>query len=344
VSALRCRPLRVALTAVLGGALGLACSNAGESRVLSIQASGIVKAVVYFDRNGNRVADAADTGLTGVRVRLVLRGSRDTVAAGNSLSDGSLRLADVPVGTYTVDVDTTTFGADSFRVTRVDTSLIDVTPGDSFVVRIAISYPQVTVRQARALAAGKKVFVVGVVLNSRLTFSGDDSTTVHLADTSAAVRMIAVSSPIVIARDSVRVLGTRGVDGFGVPVLTNVSIGTLGINAVVTPRSLSAALAADADTGRADGALVRVANLIIHDTATVAGAFRLKVHNGLDTLEVRLDSTAITGFTTPASIAADTLNATICATGLLAPAGTGVWRLKPRSTTDVVAKGTGTCP
>jgi len=337
VTTLRHRGPRAGLVLVLAGALAAACSNVGEDRVLAIQATGIVRVAVYFDRNGTRVLDAADTGLTGVGVRLILRGARDTVARGASLPDGSLRFAGIPVGRYVVDVDTTTFGTDSFRLTRVDTSLVEVTPGDSLSVKIAISYPQVTVRQARALTPGKKVFVVGVAQNGSATF-GDS--TVHLADTSSAIRLVAVASPTQV-RDSVRVLGTRGVDGFGLPTMTNTVVAILGTNVTVTPRSLSTRLARNADTGRADAALVKVLNALIQDTATVPGGRRLKVNDGSDTVQVRLDS--IPGFTPAflaANLAIDTVGARICATGLLIPVSAGVWLLKPRSTADVVVKGT----
>lgn len=55
---------------------------------------------------------------------------------------------------------------DSLQVTRIDVPIVTVTPGDSFIVRIAVSYAQVTITQARALPVGKKVFVVGVALNN----------------------------------------------------------------------------------------------------------------------------------------------------------------------------------
>ena len=44
-----------------------------------MSATGTVSGSVFFDRNGNKVNDAGDTVLGGVRVRLLPRGSHDTL-------------------------------------------------------------------------------------------------------------------------------------------------------------------------------------------------------------------------------------------------------------------------
>jgi hypothetical protein len=193
-------------------------------------------------------------------------------------------------------------------------------------------------RAARALPVGKKVFVLGYALTARFpggppsgTF-GD--TTVHFADTSAAVRGTAVRSTTVLPGDSVRILGTRSTRD-GQPTLNDVTVLVLGSLTQQPQRRLSTSLAASADIGRADAALVQLDTAQILDTATVATPYgpsrRLTVSDGSGPLEVRLDS--IVGFS-GVVMAKDTIGARIVAKGVLVPTGTGTWRLKPRSTVD----------
>jgi len=109
-----------------------------------------------------------------------------------------------------------------------------VTPGDSLIVRIAVSYPQVTVTQARALPVGKKVLVVGVTLNNVLAF-GDS--TVHLADTSAAILVTGVRA-LVFPGDSVRMLGTRRTRS-GESTLDNPRVFTLAAGTAAPARQVN---------------------------------------------------------------------------------------------------------
>src|SRR2546428_903430 len=157
-----------------------------------------------------------------------------------------------------------------------------VTPGDSFVIRIAISFPQVTVTQARALPVGKKVFVVGVALNDVVAF-GDS--TVHLADTAAAILVTGVRTPVFVG-DSVRMLGTRRTRS-GQPTLDSPAVFTLALGAATPARQVGTALAASADTGRLDAALAKVVGAMVQDTATVAGNRQLTVTDGSGPLVVQ---------------------------------------------------------
>ncbi|HKW40739.1 MAG TPA: SdrD B-like domain-containing protein, partial [Gemmatimonadales bacterium] len=230
------------VVAIVGTAALLgSCLNAGQDRVLAIQATGIIKGLVYFDRDGNGVPDAADTALSGVTVRLIVSGTQDTVARAVSDTGGLLRFDGVPIGTIVVAVDSTTIPTDSLRITRIDVSTVKVTPGDSFAVRVAVSFPQLDVTNARTYALGKKVFVVGVALNNVSAF-GDS--TVHLADTTAAILLTGVR-PLVAAGDSVRVLGTRRTRS-GQPTLANPTIVGLSVGAATPSHQVTTALAAQA--------------------------------------------------------------------------------------------------
>ena len=87
-------------TAVLLGA----CPNAGEDRVLSIPGTTFIAGVVYLDADGNRAPGGPDVGLSGVRVRLLVAGTRDTAARALSDQTGVFVFGALPVGKYTVVV------------------------------------------------------------------------------------------------------------------------------------------------------------------------------------------------------------------------------------------------
>jgi len=90
---------------LVGAAIG--CQNAGDGNILSISATGVVNGLVYLDRDGNRAPDPADTTLANLPVRLVAKGTRDTVAKGASGATGTFRFAGLPIGVYAVIIDTT---------------------------------------------------------------------------------------------------------------------------------------------------------------------------------------------------------------------------------------------
>src|SRR3989442_874839 len=149
---LRC----LVLGSVLGAAVVAACTTSGQDLVLGVSATGTVSGSVFFDRNGNKVNDAGDTVLGGVRVRLLPRGSHDTVGKATTDAAGTFKIRDVPIGSYRVVVDTGGIGGDSIAVTRVIRDTFTLAPHDSLGVQAAFSYPEVTVAQFRALASGKK--------------------------------------------------------------------------------------------------------------------------------------------------------------------------------------------
>jgi hypothetical protein len=315
----------VLLSSLLAGAVG--CQNAGEGNILSISATGVVNGLVFVDRNGNRTLDLADTILSNLPVRLVARGTRDTVAKGASSATGAFHFTGVPIGGYAVAVDTTLLG-DSLRITRLDSATLTVRPNDTISVQIGVSFPQLTIPQARVAPVGKKLFVVGVALDSRGIF-GD--TTVNLSDSTAAIRLTAVRTLGVSAGDSVRAFGTRSTRD-GQPTLNQVTVYALNFGAATPLFTISTVKAAAADSGRLDAALVRVTRAIVSDTATVMGGRRLTVSDGSGALQVQLDT--LVGFR-GAVLVGDTVVAKLDIAGLLFPAGTGTWLLKPRAPSDV---------
>lgn len=316
------------------------CDNAGEGRVLAIGSSGLVKGTVYFDRNGNRVADGADTALRQVRVRLITTGTFDTTVTVLSDTAGGFRVAGVPVGTYTVAVDTTTIG-DSVQLVQLSAAQVAVAPNDSVSITATVSFPLLSVRAARLLPAGRKVFVQGIVTSPRPVF-GD--TTAHLADTSRAIRLTRVrANPAAGIGDSVRLLGVVATRD-GQATLDDVATFPLGPSGGATPSVTTAAVAQTAQSGALDAALVFVGGVIIVDTATVAGTGSPPAQDRLLTvddtpadtagrLEVLLDGHA--GFV-GAVLTPLRPDSVVTVTGVLVPATGGRWRLKPRTLSDVV--------
>lgn len=318
--------------APLGALVLSACQNAGGDRVLSIGATARLEGFAYFDADGDRRPGPSDPPLAGVGVRLVARGTRDTIASAVSDAQGEYTIAALPVGSYLVAVDTTNLG-DSVRVARVDTSLVTVAPNDTVALEIAISYPRVTVTEARALPAGTKVFAEGVALNARETFS---DTTVHLADAfGGSIRATRVrrGATTFVSGDSLRMLGTRRTRD-GQPVLDDVTVFVLGVGFDPPASLLTTAGAAAAQGGSLDAALARVENATVQDTAMVLGNRELTVDDGSGILTVVLDRAA-----GPFRDSLYVPGRALDVAGVLVPkAGGGSWRLKPRSDGDIIRR------
>ena len=316
-----------------------ACTNAGEDRVLSVAATGILKGFVFFDGDGDRLfGGSADTRLQGVRLRLVARGTRDTTARATSDTGGLYRIVGVPVGSYVVVVDTTSLG-DSAQVVRIDTSDVTVTPGDSIGIAIIVSFPLLSVAEARKQPFGRKVFVEGVALTQRTNvtpFGTFGDTTVFLADTSAGIRATRVKGGIILVGDSLRWLGAVS-SRDGQSTLDAVTPFTLAIGGIAPLVQVGTAEAEVAGGGRLEAELVQVLGDSITDTATVAPDFRLTVMDSANgaTLQVLLDKDA--GFTGPA-LSPYVPGKRVDLTGVLVPVAPASWQLKPRGPADIVIK------
>jgi hypothetical protein len=286
----------------------------------------VILGQVYFDANGNHVMDAGDPPRGALGVRLVARGTRDTVARAMSNALGVYAIVGVPVGDYQVVVDTSSLG-DSMRVVQVDT-VFRLHPRDSTVLRIGVSFPTFPVQAARALPTGRQIFIEGVALNP-VTLFGD--TTVHVADATGTIRATRVRATQVPygAGDSVRLLGRRSTRA-GQPVLDDVTVFFLGAGLGPTAQPVTTTEAAFG-VGGLDARLLRISNATIADTAHNArGDFQLTVNDGSGPLTVLLDADAhlnITPFRP---------TFTMTGVGLLVPTGTGAFILKPRFDTDLL--------
>jgi hypothetical protein len=316
----------VCLTALLAFT-SLACEDASSDRVLSLDATGTVVGVTYVDRNGNGTFDVgSDPSLPNVAVQLLTRGG-NAVASGTSNSIGVFFLSNIPVGEYELRV-TSSSVPDSLRVLRIDSARVRVNASDTAGVLVTLGYPSVTVREARALEAGKRVFIDGVTHNAFGTF-GDS--TLHVADSTGAIRATRVQPVNVASGQRVRLLGTTALQGTH-RTLTDVTVFVVGPGTQATPVALSTAVAAHADDGKLDAALARISGVIVGSQTNSALDVVLSVNDGsglLDVVIARATAIPTTSFVP---------GATLTATGLLVPAATaGVWTLKPRTLSDLSA-------
>ena len=329
--------MRRAWMAAAATLIALGCSNAGESRLLGVSGKGVAKGIIYFDLDGNKIISGGDDSVKNMTVRLVTLNGRDTVASATTLASGEWRAANVPVGTYRVVLDTTPL-SDTATVVQQDSLRVTILPDDSSSVVIGVSYPHLSIRQARTPASvplGRKVFIEGIVLNASFDFR---DTTMHIADTSAAIRMTRVIVNSAQAADSVIARGITSTRA-GQRTLDQVSIFGVSSSFLPTAVTLTTAAATTADGGTRDAQLVEVLNATIVDTLGAGNRtpdYIFTVNDGSDSLTVVLDATAFSSVSLP-GLFIPTNKFDIV--GLLVPSGTpGIWRLKPRSLSDTVKR------
>jgi SdrD B-like domain len=321
---------RIALVTVLNACLVAAgCGNKGSDRVTDVTAVGRVDGATFFDRNGNRIFDTGDTTMSNVRVLLLDQTTGDTAASDLTDTQGVFSLTDVPVGDYSVRVDTTTVG-DTAVVALISLTTAKVRPGDSLGLSVAVTYPFVSTAGVRQSPVGRKVFLTGVALNALAAF-GD--TTVHVADTAGAIRTTRVKQLAILTGDSLRFLGRRNVRN-GQPTLDDVTPYPVSIGTLPTAVSITSDEAATADGGALDAELVSVVGMEVSDTMTTSVQdFIATADDGSGPVGVFFSRSG--GFVVAGIVPGDTLDIT----GLLVPkAGGGTWWLKPRSQSDVVIR------
>lgn len=327
---------RSVFAAALLASAALGCSNAGENRLLTVSASGIVKGLVFFDKDGDLALSAADDSVHNIRVRLLTLSGSDTVASVLTPLSGQYRISGVPVGTYKVVLDQSTL-SDTAVIARQDSTQVTVLPDDSAIVVIGIGYPHVSVKAARALAPGKKVFLEGIVLNGPNVFS---DTTMHLQDTSAAIRMTRLVATPAAAADSVRVRGTVSTRD-GQPTLDVVTTFIVNPSFLPSATTVTTGQASTAVNGTRDAQQLQILLAVVTDTSTDVNGFHLTVNDSLSAsgaLDVLLDPVAFAGAPIPPAFNSPYVpGSKFRIVGLAVPTGTpGIWRVKPRSQSELV--------
>lgn len=195
---------------------------------------------------------------------------------------------------------------------------------------VTATYPTVTIAEARSLDVGRTVYVRGIALNGWITFA---DSSVHVADPTAAIRVLRLPHTTLFAGDSVRMLGTVAIRN-AQPVLIAGSAAVLqaGVG-LPAPDSVDTAIAAVAGSGR-DAAQVAVSGTVSATTTNAAGDLVLVISDGSGDLRVVLDQDV--GFPTSGYDVGDTVRAR----GVLVPTSTGTtWELKPRTLAEVASTG-----
>ena len=292
---------------------------------IGIEATGAVNGVVWLDGNGNGLFDSTDGRIRDVRVDLVLRTGGSALYSAESGPAGELIFPSVMVGDYRADPDTGSVG-DTLNVLRVDSADLTVAANDTPTVVVGLTYPHVTVEGARAAPLDRKLFVEGVVISRWNTYRDG---TLHVRDTTGALRSLRVQPTGAALGDEVRLLGTTSVQA-GRSVLKDVFVFPVetGVDA---PDPVTA------DAGRLDAELVRVVDAIIQDTLRNSlNEVVIRVDDGSGALDLVLDRDIGFALGLPRD---SVIGTSLEATGILLPpasAATDSWVVKPRGNADIV--------
>jgi len=312
-----------------GLALAAACDNAGSDLGVEVETRNAVTVQVYLDRDGSHTAGATDTLFRNARVALLPFAGSDTIEAQFTTTLGVVRFEGIPLGKYRIGVTQPSIG-DSIQVQEIDPDTVKIEASDTNTfVSVRLGYPEVSVRAARALPIGRRVFVRGFILAGVQSFR---DTTSHLADSSGQIRLTRVSLRGNITGnapgDSVSVLGLTSTRA-GQPTLDNAIISRFGARPAPIPLPVATITAATASNGVLDAGFVLVTGAIISDTSTIAPDFRVVASDGSGDLTIILDGNI------PFSRANFRPGRSMNVRGVLVPDGAGAWRLKPRDTGDV---------
>lgn len=314
-----------------------ACDNAGEDRLLDVDASGRVAGAVFLDLDASGTPGAADAPASNLQIALVSAGTADTVARVRTDADGVFDFGAVAAGTYDVVVPAGGLGdsiAVVFRdppglpidqIDPDDDTSITVGRNDSIDVEIGVGYHVVSVEEARMLPAGRRVIVRGTAL-SGIGAVGDGA--LYLQGESRAIRVTSATGDAVVPGDTVFALGTVGVRD-GQPALIGGNARIDGSDGAVDTVLLAAGDARTADGGAHDAQLIRLAAVLVTDTATVATRFVVTVEDPSGTVDVIVPGAAAF----PEAVPGNELDIV----GLLVPAPgvASTWQVRPRSPDDV---------
>jgi len=310
-----------------------ACSDPIADHILGIDAVGDVFIFLYLDNDlSTSYIAVRDTKLTGTWVDLVMHGAATRVRGGPT-DTLAIRAFKVPVGRYTVHVDSTVTG-DTLELES--NPEFTVVKNDSRTYVVGLKYLTYSVDEARSLPTTRRGWIRGIVVNSPNTFG--DSTVHVLSDSgSVAIRVVGVRPVFpVIAGDTALFLGRRSErDGQTIwlstlpgpdPVIH--SAGPLPL-----PDTLTSAAAASADGGTRDARFAIVRAATVADTTTTGGSKVVHVDDGSGILAVVFAPNINFG---PFNQYAP--GVVLDVTGVLVPdpAMPGTWVLKPRARADIV--------
>lgn len=310
------------------------CDNAGEKLLLPVLPAGAIGVFLYLDRDGSQTYTTADTVFAGARVALLAAGGNDTIKIATSSVQGVASFDSIAVGTYRVVVDRRALG-DSIATVEGDSGTIRLLSQPDSILgarAVRLSFAEVTIAEARALPAGRRVFVRGRVLSPMQFFSDSSSflrdASGYLMITGSRHRPGRSGNNV---GDSVSVLGTTGIRQ-GQPVLIDGLFASLGDGPAPLPVPVTVAEANSAKGGTLDAALVSVTGAKIIDTLPSLPDFLVRIAEAADA-SVRADIILDALIVAPSTVFAPGL--TISVKGVLVPRGNGTWVLKPRGGGDI---------
>lgn len=317
------------MAVALTGLMVIAGCESGGDDILAVDATGAVAGLVWVDRNGNAQLDASDGPVRDARVNLIPRSGGAVAYTGETGPSGEFLIPDVLVGDYRAQLDSASIG-DTLRILRVDSASLTVSAGDTAVVLAGLTYPVLPIDSVRSQPTEMRVFVEGLVLTRWQTY-GEAS--LHVRDSTGAIRAIRVQPTSVIPGDSVRILG-----------ITTVQTGQAVLKDAVTyllrtgvesppPDTVTTAIAATAADGRLAADLIHLDSAVVQDTSrNAAGEFVFTVDDGSGSVDVVLDR-EIQFFL---SFENEIIGSVLRVTGILTPSSaTGPWIVKPRSSADI---------
>ena len=319
--------MRKALLGMLcASMLAAGCDDPNE-KVLGIDATGKVLVIAYLDRNDDGAPTiGVDRAFRGLNVALLRRGTTTPIATAVTDSAGAVLFANVPVGMYRVTTLGGTTLGDSVSVAAIEGDTLTLPANDSAAVAIRLAYSSFTVERLETVEIGKRVALNLTALNAWTTF-GDS--TIHLADSTGAIRAVSVPPSNVVAGDQLRLLATMS-ERDGHRVLTDIAIISGATGPLPTPLEATTQQAANA-SGKFRNAQVRIRKATIVDVSSLPGGdILLRVDDTSGPLEVILDANAAITSQLPIAKFAE-----LELTGLLVPLPNGKWQLKPRRSADV---------
>lgn len=298
--------------------------------VIDIEGEGNVVGLVWLDRDGSGELELGnDLPVRDVRVHLMTRHGTTPLHTATSAANGEFFFTDIPIGDYKAVVDSGSVG-DTLRILRVDSALVTVTPTTTPIVLVGLTYPSVPIAEVRSAPIDSRVFIEGLVL-TRWGIFGESS--LHVRDSTGAIKVVRAQQTGVIPGDSVRVLGVAGLQS-GQPVVRDGVVFLLrtGVESP-TPDTVTTAVAAAANGGLLDADLVRVDSAAVQDTSrTPDGDFVITINDGSGALDVVLSRFLSFQFQLDGPIIGQVLRAT----GVLVPAAAvGSWVLKPRTNSEL---------
>lgn len=310
---------------VLGMAALVAACSEGVIEPPEIAGEGVVGGIVFLDIDGNELLGAVDEPVEGARVLLTVPGSGAELARDTTDASGAYVMEGVPVGAIELGIDPEFLG-DTLLNVPMDSTQFTLRADGALVVAFGLTYPQLSLDEARDAAIGVPIFTQGIALNQRGQAPGG---AVHIAAAGVAMRVLVPPSQQALVGDSVRILGRVGRD-LGQPVLVDAKIYRLvALARDVDPNPTSMGDARTA-AGGLDAALVEFTSGTVVSSTVVPEGYRVEITDGVDTLTVRLRSAQ--GFGSGFPVGWEIIRLA----GLLVPDdGASTWSLVPRTPSDV---------